>query len=166
MIGLKTETLAILRDKLRDRGAPPTVARPGGDPRDPAFAYLVDEYGPLVELMFLVMSADGEVAQSEREVLRGALRELDDRVRSTHFAAMLKAAEDALASEGPSTRMYAVAKVLRDDPIRTEVAYVLAAAVAFADDRITTEENSLLNDLADALGIDEAKSEELMRTLL
>lgn len=166
MLRLRTETLAVLRDKLRDRGAPPTLARPSSGDRDPESVYLIAEYGPLVELMFLVMSADGEVSQPEREVLRGALRELDPRVRSTHFGAMLLAAEEALGRQGPSTRLLDVARDLRDDPVRAEVAYVLAAAIAFADDRITTDENSLLNDLAEGLGIDEAKSEELMRALL
>jgi tellurite resistance protein len=43
---------------------------------------------------------------------------------------------------------------------------VLACAVAFADEEVTSDENSLLNDFADALGIDEARSEELMRMLV
>ncbi len=166
MLSLKPETLAALRDKLLDRAAPPTLARPNADGRDPEAAHLVAEYGPLVELMFLVMSADGEVAQPERDVLRGALRELDPRVRSAHFGAMLLAAEEAVRDHGPSTRLLDVGRELRDDPVRAEVAFVLAAAIAFADDRITTDETSLLNDLADALGIDEAKSEELMRALV
>lgn len=166
MLRLRTETLVDLRDKLRDRGSPPTLARPGAGGLDPEAAFLIGEYGPLVELMFLVMSADGEVAQAERDVLRGALRELDPRVRSTHFGAMLSAAEQARERHGASTRLLDVGRELRDDPVRAEVAFVLAAAIAFADDRITTDENSLLNDLADALGIDEAKSEELMRALV
>lgn len=166
MIRLRPETVVAMRDRLRDRGAPATQARPEIDPSDPLGTFLVAEYGPLCEVMFLMMSADGEVDQAERDVMRGALRELDDRIRTAHFGAMLKKAEDALARDGTTDRLMAVAKELREDPVRGEIAFVLAAAVAFADDRITMDENSLLNDLADALGISEAESERLMQSLV
>ena len=51
---------------------------------------LLREYGPLCEMMFLAMSADGKIEQTERDVIRGALRELDDRIRTTHFGEMLR----------------------------------------------------------------------------
>lgn len=86
MIRLRPETLVAMRDRLRDRGAPPTLARPPVDPADAEGAFLVSEYGPLCEVMFLMMTADGEVEPAERDVVRGALRELDDRIRSAHFA--------------------------------------------------------------------------------
>ena len=52
--------------------------------------------------------------------------------------------------------------MLRDDPARAEVAFVLAAAIAFADDTITDEENEALNALAERLGIDEDHANELL----
>lgn len=167
MIRILPDTLAVLRNRLRDRGAPASVARPSTQAlQDPESAFLLEEYGPLAEVMYLVMAADGHVAQAERDVIRGALRELDDRLRSTHFLAMIEAAEKLAAEQGPSARLTAVARAMSGDPVRGEVAFVLACAVAFADDTVTFDENSLLNDFADALGIDEAKSEELMRMLV
>lgn len=155
-----------MRDRLRDRGAPASVVPSPAMMADPEGTFLLGEYGPLAEVMYLMMAADGSVAQAERDVIRGALRELDDRIRSAHFLAMLEAAEKRAADEGASSRLLAVARELREDPIRGEIAFVLASAVAFADDTITSDENILLNDLADALGIDEARSEELMRQLI
>ncbi|HVU02589.1 MAG TPA: TerB family tellurite resistance protein [Polyangiaceae bacterium] len=165
MFRLSPEKIRALSERLRDRGAPDSMVRtPGAG--DPETEMLLFEYGPLCEVMFLAMSADGEVAQAERDVLRGALRELDDRIRTSHFGAMLKQAEENLGKHGQRTRLAAVAKDLAPDPIRGEVAYVLASAVVYADDDMSMTESAFLNDLADALGIDDARSEQLQRLLL
>lgn len=154
-----------LASRLRERGAPPSTARPGS-PDEVESALVIEEYGPLCEVMYLVMVSDGEVAAAELDVLRGALRRLDEGVRSHHFAVMLKNAETHLAADGAEARLRAVARELAADPVRAEVAYALAAAVAWADDDVSTSENSLLEDLAEELGITEARSEELLRLLL
>lgn len=164
MLRLSPEKIRALAGRLRERGAPPSVARP--TMADPETEMLLHEYGPLCEVMFLAMSADGRVEQAERDVIRGALRELDDRIRTPHFGAMLRRAEQRLEVEGQSTRLRAVAKELADDPVRGEVSYVLASAIVYADDDVTMEENSFLNDLAEALGIDDSRTEELQRLLL
>ena len=64
--------------------------------------------------------------------------------------------------DGRETRMKEVVKALLEDPARAEVAFVLAAAVAFADDAIADEENETLNSFAEGLGIDEARANELL----
>jgi uncharacterized membrane protein YebE (DUF533 family) len=161
---LSPDKLRSLASRLRDRGAPPSVARPLD--ADPIGTMLIEEYGPLCEVMFLAMEADGKLAQAEVDVVRGALRELDDRIRTAHFKTMLERAEERLAAEGVSARLRAVARAFEDDPVRGEVAYVLASAIAYADDEITMDESSFLNDLAEALGIDDARSEQLQRLLL
>ncbi len=51
---------------------------------------------------------------------------------------------------------------LKDDPARAEVAFVLAAAIAFADNAIADAENDTLNELAEGLGIDDARATELL----
>lgn len=124
---------------------------------------IVAEYGPLAEAMYLMMSADGEVSGEEREVLKGALRNLSgDAVRGVHIESMLDAAAKAVAKDGREVRMKEVIGQLNADPARAEVAFVLAAAVAFADDAIADEENETLNDFAEGLGIDEARANELL----
>ena len=49
-----------------------------------------------------------------------------------------------------------------EDKTRAEVAFVLAAAIAFADNAIADEENETLNALAEGLGIDESRANELL----
>lgn len=164
MLRLSTEKLKALSERLRDRGAPPSVARAPSS--DPLTEMLVYEYGPLCEVMFLAMSADGAVDQAEKDIIRGALRELDDRIRTEHFLSMLERAEQRLVAEGMTARLSAIAREMDADPVRGDVAYVLASAIAYADSDVSSEESWFLNDLADALGIDEERSEQLQRLLL
>ena len=124
---------------------------------------IVAEYGPLCEAMYLMMSADGTVGNEEREVLKGALRNLaGDAIRSTHIESMLAAATKRVEEEGREARLKEVVAVLHEDKARAEVAFVLAAAIAFADNAIADEENETLNELAEGLGIDEARANELL----
>jgi hypothetical protein len=51
---------------------------------------------------------------------------------------------------------------LHEDPARSEVAFVLAAAIAFADSAIADEENETLNAFAEGLGIGETRANELL----
>ena len=55
-----------------------------------------------------------------------------------------------------------VISTLKEDKARGEVTFVLAAAVAFADNAIADEENETLNSLAEGLGIDETRANELL----
>ena len=124
---------------------------------------LVTEFGPLCEAMYLMMSADGTVSSEEREVLKGALRNLsEDRLRTVHIESMLEAASKKVGEEGRETRMREIIEALHEDRARSEVAFVLAAAIAFADNAIADEENETLNQLAEGLGIDEERANELL----
>jgi uncharacterized tellurite resistance protein B-like protein len=164
MIWLSNSTLQRLRDQLRERGQRPSIALSGAvSPEVAEGLAIVAEYGALTEAMYLMMSADGQVTNDEREVLRGALRALSsDTVRTTHMESLLDAAAKQEAEHGREKRLAEVASQLRDDPARAEVAFVLAAAIAFADNAIADEENETLNTLAEELGIDEAKATTLL----
>ncbi len=125
------------------------------------------EYGPLCEAMYLMMSADGKISGDERAVLKGALRSLsNDSLPSTSIEALVDAAAKNVAHSGREQRLHEVASQLRDDPERSEVAFVLAAAVAFADSAIVDEENETLSDLADELGIDGSRVEVLLDSVI
>jgi uncharacterized tellurite resistance protein B-like protein len=165
MIWLSNSTLARLRDQLQARGQRPSlvVPEPNMDPETAEALNITAEYGPLCEAMFLMMSADGTVGTEEREVLKGAIRNLaDDAIRSTHIEAMLAAATKRASDEGREARLKEVVAVLHEDKARAEVAFVLAAAIAFADNAIADEENETLNELAEGLGIDEGRANELL----
>ena len=158
---LSVSTLTRLRDQLRARGQRPSIVLGNPATVTAEAAELVQciaDYGALCEAMYLMMSVDGQVANEEREVLKGALRNLSfDEVRGIHIAAMLDAASRHVAEQGREKRLE-----LREDPTRAEVAFVLAAAIAFADNVIHDSENDLLNELADGLGIDEQRANELL----
>jgi tellurite resistance protein len=165
MIWLSNSTIARLRDQLRTRGQRPSVAI--GDAKlTPDAAELLQvatEYGPICEAMYLMMSADGKITSDEREVLKGALRNLSgDSIRSVHIEAMLDESAKKAAEEGRDARLRDVIATLHEDGARAEVAFVLAAAIAFADNAIADEENETLNSLAEGLGIDEGRANELL----
>jgi tellurite resistance protein len=166
MIWLSNSTVARLRDQLRKRGQRPSLALgeiSGPGPEAAELAVISAEYGPICEAMYLMMSADGKISNEERDVLKGALRNLsEDNVRSVHIEAMLDHAAKAVAEHGRDARLHEVIDRLHEDPARAEVAFVLAAAVAFADSAIADEENETLNLLAEGLGIDEKRADELL----
>lgn len=165
MIWLSNSTLARLRDQLSARGQRPSLLapEPGMTPQQLELMGIVAEYGPLCEAMYLMMSADGHVSNAERDVLKGALRNLSgDTIRSAHMESMLDQAGKNVADEGRDARMQEVIAALHEDRARAEVAFVLAAAIAFADNAIADEENETLNRLAEGLGIDEARANELL----
>ena len=166
MEALSKSTLARLRDQLRERGQRPSVVLPGGNlpPSALELLHVTAEYGALCEAMYLMMAADGRVLTVEREVLKGALRVIsDDAVRGVHIEAMIDAATKRVAAEGREARLKAVVESLEDDPVKAEVAFVLAAAVAYADEEFAPEESALLQQLATALEIDDARADELLR---
>jgi tellurite resistance protein len=164
MLWLSNSTVVRLRDQLRTRGQRPSVVLPTGVAPDMAQTLtLLAEYGPLCEAMYLMMSADGHVTNDEREVLKGALRNLsDDTLRSNQIEALLDEATKKVAEHGREARLTEVIASLHEDPARAEVAFVLAAAIAFADNVIADQENELLNHLAEGLGIDDARANELL----
>jgi len=165
MIWLSNSTLARLRDQLQARGQRPSIVAPeaGMTPDTVELLNVQAEYGPLCEAMYLMMSADGAISAEEREVLKGALRNLSgDGIRSVHIEAMLEDASKKAAEEGREKRLEEVVASLHEDTARAEVAFVLAAAIAFADNAIADEENETLNSLAEGLGIDEGRANTLL----
>ncbi len=168
MIWLSNSTIARLRDQLRASGQRVSVAL-GDGPLTAEAAELATakaEYGPISEAMYLMMSADGKISVEEREVLKGALRNLSgDTIRSVYIEAMLDEAAQAAAEQGRETRLNDVLGTLREDAARAEVTFVLAAAIAFADNAIADEENDTLNMFAEGLGIGESRANELLDTV-
>jgi tellurite resistance protein len=161
---LSNSTLVRLRDQLRSRGQRPSIvmSRPA-NAEAAALAQAVADFGALCEAMYLMMSADGHVTNDEREVLKGALRNLSfDEVRGIHIEAMLDEAARHVAEQGREKRLQSVVAELAEDPMRAEIAFVLAAAVSFADNVIADEENDLLSELAEGLGIDEERANALL----
>jgi uncharacterized tellurite resistance protein B-like protein len=161
MIWLSNSTLARLRDQLLATGRRASIVADSIHGVDAVTMHA--EYAPLCEAMYLMMSADGDVSSDEREVLRGALRNLSaDALRGSDIDRLLDSAANRVTSEGRDARLKAVASELSEDQARAEVAFVLAAAIAFADNAIANGENETLDALADLLSIDETRAEALL----
>lgn len=169
MVRLTDAALERLRDRLRSRGERPSLILPNLANTSAAVleaVQIVTEYGALCEAMFLVMLADGRVKNVERDVLRGALRILsNDHVRSSHIESMLDSAARNVAEQGVKARLDEVIVRLRDDRARAEIVYVLAAAIAAADQTIVPAEEEILAALGEGLGINEHRANELLHEL-
>lgn len=168
MIKLQPKTLERIRDHFREVGQPASVMFTRPKPDDDPFSGDPDakrRFEALFEAMFLMIAVDGDFAESEREVLRGAVRGLtDNAVRTAHIDKLFEQCRDSW-KEGLQVRLAAIAPILKEDPALVEAAFSLAAAVAFADSDIKDEENTLINDMAEALGIEGERADELLNLL-
>lgn len=173
MINLRPATVTRLRDRLKQTGARPSIvvsstqgvlAKVGMlPPEEQAAVQAVD---PVVEMMFLMMAADGDIGEDEYTVIRGAVRELTENyVRTTTLNVLLEGYKELLSKEGQESRLKDIAQRLGDDEAGCESAFVLAAAVAFADEVIDDEENELLNAFAEAVGLSDERANELLDEL-
>lgn len=168
MLNIETTTIARLRDRLKERGERPSLfatdlatLAAAKDSSVPAEILL--RFDAICEAMYLMAKADGKLDPSEADTLRGALRELSEgTVRSHHIQKMMEEADKRLAKDGLESRIKSVANQLVGDQGSAEAAFVLAAAVAFADNEIADEENDMLNTFADALGIDADQANALL----
>ena len=169
---INTQAIAKLRDRLLETGGPPSVLASGPDALANATHPLHGDdeamrlFDATFEAMFIMVSADGAIAPSERDTLRGAIRELTSgAVRTAHIEKMSGECETRLAKEGPKARLRAISEVLKAERAAAEAAFVLAAAMAFADDEIADEENEMLNEFADLLDIEGDRANQLLDEL-
>jgi len=158
---IETSTIRRLRDALMQSGARDsgvhspayeTLARAGVLTDEENIA--VNRVGPMAETMFLMMTADGKITDSETTAILGAIRGLTDgHLHDGTIKVMLERYGEMAVAQGRETRLRAVADQLADRPAEAENAFTLAAAVALADNEVADEERSLLEQLATWLGI-------------
>lgn len=75
--------------------------------------------------------------------------------------ARIHAAFDRLTAEGLEARVQALGKMAMDEAAKRRV-FAAAAVIQYADGLVTNEENEFLLDLADSLGLDDAKVAEVI----
>ncbi len=170
---IKTVTIERLRDALLQSGRRPsavlssayeTLTREGL--LSPEEASALNRVDPLAEAMFLMMSADGEVADAERDAVRGAIRGLTDNLlRTGTINVMLETYEKRLKEQGRDARLQEIASDIAEETSEAEGAFALSAAIALADDRVTDEENDFINQLAEWFGISPQRSSEILDQL-
>ncbi len=170
---IRTGTIERLRDALLESGrrdgvvlssAYETLARQG--------LLNVEEKGALqrvdavAETMFLMMAADGQVAETERDAVRGAIRGLTGEALHTGIInVMLETYDARLREEGREARLRQIASGVAGDANEAESAFALAAAVALADDQVAEEENLLIDELARWFGFSETEANSILERL-
>jgi len=170
---IQTATIERLRDTLLQTGRRPslvassayeTLTREGL--LTPEEVGTIQRVGPLAETMFLMMAADGTLAEVERDAVRGAIRGLTDNLlRSGTINVLLEAFEKRLAESGRDARLHEIAEELAGDPHEAEAAFALAAAIALADDAVSDEENAFINQLAEWFGLTSDRAAQILDQL-
>jgi tellurite resistance protein len=171
MIKVDTAAIAALRDRLLESGGAPSVILSAPDALHRASpmegdAEAIAMFEACFEGMYLMLAADGKVADQETDLLRGAIRELTaGAIRSAEIDKMAATACARVEAEGPVKRLETIASALKGERVAAEAAFVLAAAMAFADSEIADEENEQLNNFAELLEIDVDRANELLDQL-
>ncbi len=170
---IHTATITRLRDALLQSGRRPsivvspayeTLARSGL--LSPEETAAVERIDPLAETMYLMMTADGDISDVERDALRGAIRGLaDNLIRTGTINVMLESFAEKLRENGRDVRLQEIADALSDNPHEAEGAFSLAAAIALADDSVHESENEFINQLADWFGISAKRANEILDEL-
>jgi tellurite resistance protein len=170
---IQTVTITRLRDALLQSGRRPsmmlssayeTLTREGL--LSPEELSALNRVDPLAETMFLMMAADGTLAEQELDAVRGAVRGLTDNIlRSGTIKVMLENYQQRLTQEGREERLREIAEEISEDVNEAEGAFALAAAVALADDSVSDEENAFINQLAEWFGISEQRAAEILDQL-
>ena len=158
-------TLERLKNQLLSGGSRPSL-RPtpwSGNSAPPEAQAAYQRIRPFAEAMYLVMAADGRLDDRERITLRGALRSLTAGVLGTGaMESMLSEFERLLAVQGLELRLDDVASRIYGEPEDRELALVLAATVAFADDRTDSAEQRTIEALSERLGVGRERLESLL----
>lgn len=117
-------------------------------------AALLRRLEPFAETMFLVMVADGDLAEVERGMLAGAVAILAEGcLDSAGVAEMLDRFSGRLAAGSIEGRLAQLGAGFGSDRQDRETAFTLAAAMALADDRVHGLENQTLALVQEHFGI-------------
>jgi hypothetical protein len=158
-----------LRDKLMERGqrGQPTLHQfQGRHPTvmSPELSALAQRVRPFAEVMYLVLVADREITDRERDLLRGAMRSLTDGALSTPaMSSMMDEFEHCRTRDGVDLRLDLLASVLYPDRADARLALGLATVAAEADHSFGAEKRALIDGLGERLGISRREVQEMLQ---
>ena len=132
-----------------------------GSPEEDA---IVDRFRPFAQLFYLVASADGEIDEDERHVMRGAFESLTaGRVGRGRLLGLEAELLEQAAAYDREQLLEQVCSALSRDREDAELAFTLAAVVAAANRRVERHEVQLVDQLAAWLGLSARRAAELLK---
>jgi tellurite resistance protein len=134
---------------------------PRGSPEEDA---IVDRFRPFAQLFYLVASADGEIDEDERHVMRGAFESLTaGRVGAQRIFGLEAELMTQAAAYDREHLLEQVCSALSRDREDAELAFTLAAVVAAANRHVERHEAQLVDQLASWLGVSARRAAELLK---
>ncbi len=119
---------------------------------------------PIVDLGVLVANADGKVDPDERAILLDIFQTLlDTKLTAGQVDHLVTASLEVIQLAGVDARARLLGAIL-DDCHAAEPGLVVALAVAFASEGLSSAERTILEKLADATGLPRTRIDELART--
>lgn len=162
---IDTDLIRRMRDQLLQNGRPSMVPPAGYALEDLAPYELasLERVAPLAELLFLMMSIDGEFDDRERDAIRGVVRMLTDGLlRGATADRLVDRFRAALERDGLEERLSEVTGLLAADREDAEIGVMLAAAVALADGNVGADEASMFDRVVSYLGVGKRRVGELL----
>lgn len=156
---IRTHVILRLRDHLLEPARPSAIH--AYSPAELADA-IVRRIAPFAEVMYLVIAADDVIEPAERSALLSALDILCDGAVDTDALAALLARIEADGGGDPEHRLAAATARLGTDRENRETAFLLAAAVALADDELEPREARVMSWARTYLGISERRLAALL----
>lgn len=124
---------------------------------------LLRRVAPFLELLYLMMQADGKCDERERQLLRGVARTLcGAELSGATVERQLLGFDANQAAVGAASRLEEVAGQLCSDRLDAEAAFTLTTTMALADEAVAVPERVVLEQLADVLGISASRARELV----
>ena len=167
-LDIDTQTIKRLRDALIESGRLQEASEAKESPNkiDDRQQASIDRVAPFAETMYLMMMADGDAAEAEKDAIRGALLMLTHGfLESSILDGMLQRCELAAEEQGVEFRLQSIGAHLSADRQDRETAFTLAAAVAVADNQVAEEESTLIESIAEWYGISSKRSDQILRQI-
>lgn len=121
---------------------------------------------PFVETMYLVMVADGHEQESEKEAILGAVSMLTHGcLNIAELEKILQVSKQEIARQGVEGRLQVIGAQISADRQDREIAFTLAAATALADGHLASEEDTLIESIAEWYGISQKRCNEILQQL-
>ena len=160
---LDTPSIRRLRDRLLDAASAASAPSATGADLSPEQQAALDRIGPLAEVLFLTMDADGARARTECEAIRNAVRVLtDDLLPGPAIDALIDSFGSRMEAHGRERRLEELASHFVLDRVDAEAAFTLAAAVALSDGEVDEAESALVDEMRRYFGISAGRATALL----